>query len=267
MWVWVILLHKATHKELSADFAGNFITLKPGQLITGRKALAEISGVNEHKVDRILKRLESEHRIEQHTTPFNRLISIVNWEKYQGSEQPIEQQMSNERARVEQGLSTNKKRENVRIKESTPLTGGVGGETVSIPLVSDEIYALTDLFISNVVAIYPSATGRLKRDDQASHLQWLAEKRGMGIEDLTRIIKYLSWSHEKHKSDDRIFDWGINIRSTAKLRKSVKGDPITYAELILEQANTEAQKMHKGGNGSMIEADRIYLQQQEKKRG
>ena len=49
----------------------------------------------ESKVKRILKSFENEHQIEQQTANKNRLITVVNWDKYQSSEQQFEQQVNN----------------------------------------------------------------------------------------------------------------------------------------------------------------------------
>lgn len=104
--VWVYLLLNATHKEIDAVFKNERITLKKGQLITGRKVIAEKLSLNEYKVQRILKLFESEHQIAQQTSSRNRLITIVNWQEYQISAQQNAQQ-----------LHTNK---NERIKEYIP---------------------------------------------------------------------------------------------------------------------------------------------------
>lgn len=112
--VWVYLLLQATHKKKEVLFSGDKITLKPGQLITGRKKISEYCKVNESKVQRILKLFENEHQIEQQTANKNRLITVVNWDRYQLTEQESEQQVNNKRTTSEQQVNTNK---NERIKE------------------------------------------------------------------------------------------------------------------------------------------------------
>ena len=92
--VWIYLLLNASHNEHPALFKGEKITLKPGQLITGRKSIALALHIDESKVERILKSLKSEQQIEQQTSNKNRLISITNWEFYQQSEQQSEQQVN-----------------------------------------------------------------------------------------------------------------------------------------------------------------------------
>lgn len=65
--VWIYLLLHATHKKMDAIFNGERITLEEGQLITGRKIIAEKLKISEAKVQRILKTFKSEHQIEQQT--------------------------------------------------------------------------------------------------------------------------------------------------------------------------------------------------------
>ena len=100
--VWMYLLLNATHKECQVLFKGEKITLLPGQLITGRKAISDKLKISDSKVHRILKLFEIEQQIEQQTSKKNRLISIKNWDKYQFSEQQDEQQVNNNRTTSEQ---------------------------------------------------------------------------------------------------------------------------------------------------------------------
>lgn len=99
--VWMYLLLNATHSEYPALFKGKKITLRPGQLITGRKSIAGVLDVSESKVTRILNAFESEQQIEQQTSNQNSLITILNWNRYQESEQQNEQQMNNKRTASE----------------------------------------------------------------------------------------------------------------------------------------------------------------------
>lgn len=111
--VWMYLLLNATHKESPAIFNKKKIILKKGQLITGRKTIAEKFDISESKVQRILKTFEIEQQIEQQTCSRNRLISIINWNEYQQSEQRIEQPVNNERTTSEQPVNTNNNDNNI----------------------------------------------------------------------------------------------------------------------------------------------------------
>lgn len=112
--VWMYLLLNATHAEYPALFKGQKIMLAPGQLITGRKSIADKLAINESKVTRILDAFKSEHQIEQQTSNKNRLISILNWDFYQSSEQQDELQMNNNRTTSEQQVNTNKNIKNIK---------------------------------------------------------------------------------------------------------------------------------------------------------
>ena len=112
--VWIYLLLNATHKDMDVLFKSKRITLKPGQLITGRKSIAKKLDISESKVHRVLKMLEIEQQIEQQTSNKNRLIAIVGWNEYQSCEQQIEQQVNNNRTTSEQQVNTNKNIKNIK---------------------------------------------------------------------------------------------------------------------------------------------------------
>ena len=123
--VWMYLLLNATHAEQNKVFGGEKITLKPGQLITGRKKIAEFlkgkstKAISESKVERIISDFIDEHQIEQQTCTKNRLITILNWDLYQSSEQQFEQLTNNKRTASEQQTDTNN---NERMKEGNNKT-------------------------------------------------------------------------------------------------------------------------------------------------
>lgn len=120
--VWVYLLLNATHQDRSVLFKGKKIIIGPGQLITGRKSISSELQISESKVQRILNFFESEHQIEQQTSNKNRVITLINWHKYQDNEHQTEQQLNNNRTTTEQQLNTNNNDKNVRNIYSTPTT-------------------------------------------------------------------------------------------------------------------------------------------------
>ena len=147
--IWMYLLLNATHKEIDMLFEGKKITLKKGQLITGRKSISEKLSISESKVQRVLKMFEIEQQIEQQTTKHNRLISIINWEQYQEIEQQNEQQVNNNRTTTEQQLNTNK---NVRMKEC---------KNVRNVVVDESIKELINYYESNIGLLTPTTYERL----------------------------------------------------------------------------------------------------------
>lgn len=105
--VWIYLLLNAVHKDTPWDYYGKKIDLKKGQLIIGRKKVAEQLKISESKLQRILKRLENEHQIEQQTNGNKaRIITILKWDEYQQSEQQNEHQVNTERTPSEHRANT-----------------------------------------------------------------------------------------------------------------------------------------------------------------
>lgn len=62
---------------------GKILILKEGQLITGRKALSEATGISQTTIERILDLFESEHQIGQQKTSKYRVITVLNWKDHQ----------------------------------------------------------------------------------------------------------------------------------------------------------------------------------------
>ena len=104
-WLWTVLLLMANHKPNKFMWNGEIIIIKEGQLITGRKQLSQKTGIPESTIERILKFLENEHQIGQQKTNKFRLITIINWGKYQ-------QRRTAERTTSGQQADTNKNDKN-----------------------------------------------------------------------------------------------------------------------------------------------------------
>ena len=142
--VWMYLLLNATHKEIKIIFGSDLITLMPGQMITSRKSIGKLFSVSESKVERILKIFKSEQLIEQQTSNRNRLITILNWGRYQESEQPIEQQVNNKWTTSEQQVNTNKNVKNVKNEKKEDIYAQfVDGYHAICPSLS-KVIKLTD---------------------------------------------------------------------------------------------------------------------------
>lgn len=107
--VFSTLVLLANHKD---GFTKDGTKVLSGQLMTSRKSISKITGIDESKVFRIMKKLEIEQQIKQHTSSKNSIISIVNYHDYQIGEQVIEQQVNSERTASEQQVNTNKNANN-----------------------------------------------------------------------------------------------------------------------------------------------------------
>ena len=81
--LWNILLLLAQHEPSEYIWNGERRTLRSGQLMTGRKKLSDLSGISESQIERILKYFKNEQQITQEKTNRYRIITILNWDKYQ----------------------------------------------------------------------------------------------------------------------------------------------------------------------------------------
>lgn len=94
-WLWVVLLLLANHEENEFLLGNQLIKVRRGQFITGRKQLSKQSGIKEGTVETILDFLEIQHQIQQQKTSKYRLITIINYDRYQPVQQVKLQQIDN----------------------------------------------------------------------------------------------------------------------------------------------------------------------------
>lgn len=81
--VWIWLLCNVAFEQHDTICYGKVIHLKPGQIATGRKKIAQCTDLNENKVYRALTVLKSLGNIEIKATNKYSIITVVNWDKYQ----------------------------------------------------------------------------------------------------------------------------------------------------------------------------------------
>lgn len=103
--VWLYLLMSVAYEPCETILNGKKITLEPGQTVTGRKKIADQLDLNESKVRRVLNDFENDQMIDQQTTSGGRLITLLNWAKYQESDQPSDQQVTNDRPTSDQQVT------------------------------------------------------------------------------------------------------------------------------------------------------------------
>lgn len=137
--VWIYLLLNASHTEYPVLFGGKKISLKAGQLITGRKSIASTLGISESKVRRVLDLFEIDQQIDRQRSNKNSLVSILNWDKYQIFDQQIDQQATNKRPTTDQQATTNKNNKNIKnIKECKEIIYS------DVPELNEAIIAFID---------------------------------------------------------------------------------------------------------------------------
>ena len=120
-WEWYTdsqVLHLFIHLLLKANHRDNNwqgITIKRGQLITGRKQLSAETGLSEQTVRTCLKKLEKSQNLTSKSTNRFSLITILNYDSYQSAQldyQPTDQpttnqQLTSNQPATNQPLTTN----------------------------------------------------------------------------------------------------------------------------------------------------------------
>lgn len=160
--LWITLLLMANHKENSAILNGQVVVIKEGQLLTGRDALSEATGIHRSSIERILNFLEIEHQIEQQKTTKYRLITILNWKEYQEKDS----NPSNKRATNEQQMSTNKNVKKVKNDKKDTSDAEASGN-------------LVNEFIKLFGGINPSYDTLFKRKAQRQAAERLLQKNNL----------------------------------------------------------------------------------------
>lgn len=115
--LWTLCLLSASYKERRILMNKNEIALRPGQFVTGRNALFEDYNYNIEPTKRVkdttlwnwLKKLEMWGMIDIKSTTKYSIVSIVNWDEYQGGVTTERQQIDNELTTEQQQIDTNKK--------------------------------------------------------------------------------------------------------------------------------------------------------------
>jgi hypothetical protein len=123
MWCWCLM--KATHKECDQIVGFQTIHLMPGEFIFGRMKVAEELDITERSVRTCIELLKKLQNVTIKTTNKFSIVSVVNWESYQGEEinndHQNDQQLTNKRPTTDQQLTTNKNDKNVKNEKKTTI--------------------------------------------------------------------------------------------------------------------------------------------------
>lgn len=116
--VLITILLLANHEENKWEWGGRQYSCKPGQMITSLSSLTEEcgEGVSIRNVRTALERFEKLGFLTNETTKTGRLITVVNWGLYQGSDsesrqgerQRPDKEPTKSRQRPDKDLTTNK---------------------------------------------------------------------------------------------------------------------------------------------------------------
>lgn len=109
--VWIWLLCNVAFEQHDTICYGKVIHLKPGQIATGRKKIAQCTDLSENKVYRALTALKSLGNIEIKSTNKYSIITVANWDKYQeeNGERTSSEQQTNSKTTTEEQQGDSKR--------------------------------------------------------------------------------------------------------------------------------------------------------------
>ena len=92
MWLWIVMLLKATYQERKINWCGKPLSLKPGQFITSYQSLSIESGISLSKIRTAFKWFKQDKQISTQISSYSSLVTITNWKDYQQLNKPIASQ-------------------------------------------------------------------------------------------------------------------------------------------------------------------------------
>lgn len=98
------------------------VTLKPGQTVIGRKALAEELGMSERNVRTALNHLKATNEIATKATNKFTVVTIVNWESYQFADGEATNEVTNEPSLNRPASDHTKEYKNIKNKRNRGRT-------------------------------------------------------------------------------------------------------------------------------------------------
>lgn len=108
--VLMTIISMANHQEKQWEWQGQPYKVKPGQFVTSLESITKRcgKGVSIQNVRTALKRFEKYGFLTNESTNKNRLITLVNWEFYQSSEEKLTSKTTGNQQATNKQLTTNK---------------------------------------------------------------------------------------------------------------------------------------------------------------
>jgi uncharacterized phage protein (TIGR02220 family) len=121
---WIDLLLLANYKDSQFRKRGNVVEVKRGQVGRSIKGLADRWGWSPGKVDRYLKELSEgdEPQIEYQKSHLTTIITIINYERYQGDGEQNEEQTENRQITDGEQTDTYKKEKNIKKEKKKDIS-------------------------------------------------------------------------------------------------------------------------------------------------
>lgn len=155
LYVWVWMLGSAAWKDTKQDANGKTVTVKRGQILTSLRQISKATGVGVQVIRTMIKRLETEHALNTDLTHGRMLVTICNYDKYQGGTKPAntaatqQQHSANTQKKQGNNITSSSNEEHTRIaveiwNEKAASVGWSQVQKISKPRFSATIARLKD---------------------------------------------------------------------------------------------------------------------------
>jgi uncharacterized phage protein (TIGR02220 family) len=149
-WEWYKksnMVHLFLHMVLTANFEDKTwqgVTIKRGELITGRKKLSAETGISEQSIRTCFFNLQSTSEITIRSTNKYSIITICNYELYQNEDNSNNQQIPNKKLKTNQQLTTTKELKNKEVINTSNEVLSTDGSVDHNPVVKINYQNLVD---------------------------------------------------------------------------------------------------------------------------
>ena len=190
LWIW--LLCNVAYADHDVLINGKIITVKTGQVITGRKKLGEQLNLSENKVYRALSILQKLGNVNIKTNNRYSVVTVTKWAKYQSDNQNVnntvttQQQHSNNTATTQQQHSNTTKESKERKERKERKEVVVSTDTASPTTTSEQ----------DLISLYGiEATERYKK-----RFETWAKKKDAKVECIPTIAEWMKKDKVPKKS-------------------------------------------------------------------
>lgn len=231
----ITLLMMANHKEKEWEWKGERFKAEPGQFVTSLPSIAEKcgKGISIQNVRTALKRFEKYEFLTDESTNKNRLITIVNWELYQETDNKSTGKLTGNQQATNRQLTANKNDKNVRNKRSPK----------QVYDESSPYYVLANYFLQQIRRNNPNhKTPNMQKwsDDIRKMIE--LDKR------TEKQVRYLMRWVQEHDF------WAGNVLSPAKLREK-------FDQLVIQvKKENKVQPINTGKTPEQLEQERLVAE-------
>lgn len=207
----ITLLLMANHEENEWEWNGERYKVQPGQMITSLKSIAEAcgGGVTIRNVRTAIDRFEKYGFLTNQSTNKNRLVTIVNYKKYQGEEyqgdKATDKQLTSNRQATDKQLTTNKNDKNDKNDKNER-------DSIDILNILEQTFdkKISQLSVNKLIKTYGAENVKLlaKKIGESTWLKQTINLNKISKKFFTSILedKYKDYE-KKEEVEDNKYDW------------------------------------------------------------